>query len=92
VIPTEVAQQLPILMAQELATSWRYRSAVFSWPLYRAFGTYQLTTKGFGIETKHIKDTILKYVDEGKIELSEQFLGVSEDWDTFDGRTAVRGD
>ena len=34
VIPTEVAQQLPILVAQELATSWRYRSAVFSVTLF----------------------------------------------------------
>lgn len=62
------------------------------WPLYRAFGTYQLTTKGFGIETKYIKESIVKQVHNGKIEMSKQFIGVSEDWDTFDGRTAKRKD
>lgn len=62
------------------------------WPLYRAFGTYELTTKGYDIETKFIKDMIIKQVQDGKIDMSKQFVGVSEDWDTFDGRTAVRRD
>lgn len=62
------------------------------WPLYRAFGTYELTRKGYDIETKYIKESIVKQVQDGKIELSEQFLGTSEDWDTFDGRTAIRRD
>lgn len=62
------------------------------WPLYRAFGTYELTTKGFGIETKYIKDLIKKQVEKKIITLSNEFLGESEDWDTFDGRTAVRRD
>ncbi len=62
------------------------------WPLYRAFGTYEITRKGYDIETKHVKDMINKHIQDGRIELSKQFIGVSEDWDTFDGRTAIRGD
>lgn len=62
------------------------------WPLYRAFGTYELTTKGFGIETKYIKNMIKEQVEKKLIILTSEFLGESEDWDTFDGRTAVRRD
>lgn len=62
------------------------------WPLYRAFGTYELTTKGFGVETKYVKDIIKEQVAKNVITLSSEFLGESEDWDTFDGRTAVRKD
>ncbi len=62
------------------------------WPLYGAFGTYEITTKGFGIETKYIKDIINQQVKNDRIILSEQFLGESKDWDTFDGRYAKRGD
>ena len=62
------------------------------WPLYRAFGTYLLTTKGFDIQTDKIKELITEQEKTGAIKMSEQFLGVSEEWDTFDGRTAVRGD
>ena len=62
------------------------------WPLYRAYGTYEITTKGFNIETQFIKKKIEEQIKSGKIIMSREFLGESEDWDTFDGRTAIRGD
>lgn len=62
------------------------------WPLYRAYGTYEITTKGFGIETKFIKEEINEQVKRGTIIISRDFLGETEEWDTFDGRTAIRGD
>ena len=62
------------------------------WPFYRAFGTNELTTNGYGIDTKHIKELIVEKKQNGELEMSIQFIGVSEDWDTFDGRIAQRGD
>ncbi len=62
------------------------------WPLYRQFGTYALTTNGFGIDLLKVKMIIEHLVNKGELVLSREFLGQSEYWDTFDGRYARRGD
>lgn len=62
------------------------------WPLYRSFGTYQLTTEGYDVDLSTVKTTIRQYVRDGKIILDKKFLGSSRNWDLFDGRNAKRGD
>ena len=46
-VPTEVAQQLPILVAQELAPSWRYRSAVFNMSKSEVEFLFELSERRF---------------------------------------------
>lgn len=62
------------------------------WPLYYSFGTYELTTKGFDIDLDTVKALIRQYEQEKKIILSKKFLGSSRNWDSFDGRYAIRRD
>lgn len=62
------------------------------WPLYRSYGTYQLTTEGYDIDLSTVKTKIRQYERDGKIMLVEKFLGLSQNWDSFDGRFAKRRD
>ncbi len=62
------------------------------WPLYHAFGTYELTTKGFNIDLSRVKVIISNLLEREEIVLSKKFLGSSKNWDSFDGRFAIRGD
>ena len=62
------------------------------WPLYYSYGTYQLTTKGFGIDLTTVKAMIRQYEQEKRVILDKKYLGSSRNWDTFDGRFAIRRD
>lgn len=62
------------------------------WPLYYSFGTYQLTTKGFDIDLSTVKSMIRQFEMEKKVMLDKKYLGTSRNWDSFDGRFAIRRD
>ena len=62
------------------------------WPLYYSFGTYELTTKGFDMDLNTVKAMIRQYEQDKKIILNRKFLGSSRNWDSFDGRYAIRRD
>ena len=58
-IPTEVAQQLPILVAQELATSWRYRRAVFKYTIKQEEISQDVF---FNYESDTVNNNLRKYI------------------------------
>jgi hypothetical protein len=62
------------------------------WPLFRAFGTYELTTKGFGIDLAAAREALEAFVASGRVRLSLENLGDAPEWGPFDGRTAKRED
>lgn len=62
------------------------------WPLYYSLGTYQLTTEGFGIDLNTVKTMIKQYEQDKTVILDKKYLGSSRNWDSFDGRFAIRGD
>ena len=87
-------KQLPRWITKQL---WTLRAGFYElkqfyvgWPFYLEYGTYMPVA--FGVDTAPVKALIEKYAAEGKIRLDREFLGRSEDWDTFNGETAKRGD
>jgi serine/threonine protein kinase len=62
------------------------------WPLYRKFGTYELTTIGFGIDLTVIKERARTLIQSKTIKANEESLGASSEWGSFDGRYENRKD